>query len=142
MDGHFCPKTAVAKPLRVDETSIGHIQGIVKVVQEGSFVGVVAETEWAAIQAAKALKVSWSKPETKMPANRAEVDKYLTEVTPIRDITPTKRGNVDNAFSQAVKTMEATYHWPFQLHGRRFPPVLLRMSKGIRSAFGPGRKGR
>src|SRR6266568_3764199 len=66
------PHTAVAKPLRVDQSSIAHIPGVVKVVQEGSFVGVVAETEWAAIQAARALKVTWSNPETKMPANREE----------------------------------------------------------------------
>ena len=135
------PKTAVAKPLRVDETSIGDIQGIVKVVQEGSFVGVVAETEWAAIQAAKALKVSWSKPETKMPANRAEVDKYLTEVKPIRDITPTKRGNVDNAFSQAVKTMEATYHWPFQLHGMMLPSCAVADVQGNKVSIWTGAQG-
>ena len=40
-----------SKPLSVDESSITNIPGIVKVVQEGGFVGVVAQTEWAAIQA-------------------------------------------------------------------------------------------
>src|SRR5258706_88720 len=44
------------------------IPGLVKGVQEGSFVGVVCATEWAAIKAAKALKVTWSEPATKMPA--------------------------------------------------------------------------
>jgi CO/xanthine dehydrogenase Mo-binding subunit len=68
------PYTAVAKPLKVDESSIAHIPGVVKIVQEGSFVGVVAETEWAAIQAAKALRVAWSKPQTQMPATREAVD--------------------------------------------------------------------
>ena len=63
------PSSAVAKPLKVDESSIAHIRGVVKVVQEGSFVGVVAETEWAAIQAAKALKaVSYT--HLTLPTNR------------------------------------------------------------------------
>ena len=64
------PPAVNSKPASVDESSIAHIPGVVKVVQEGSFVGVVAQTEWGAIQAAKALKVTWSAPGTKLPANR------------------------------------------------------------------------
>src|SRR5881296_1721670 len=56
------PPVVNSKPLSVDEGSIKHIAGVVKIVQEGSFLGVVAETEWAAIQAARALKVTWSPP--------------------------------------------------------------------------------
>jgi len=51
------PPTVNTKPASGDESSIKDIAGVVKVVQEGSFLGVVAQTEWAAIQAAKALKV-------------------------------------------------------------------------------------
>ena len=43
------PATVLSKPVSVDEASIRHIAGVVKVVREGSFVGVVAQTEWAAI---------------------------------------------------------------------------------------------
>jgi len=135
------PSTAVAKPLSVDQSSIAHIPGIVKIVQEGSFVGVVAETEWAAIQAAKALKVAWSKPETKMPANRAEVDKYLTDVQPFRDVTPTKRGDVDKAFVQAAKIIEATYHWPFQLHGMMLPSCAVADVEGSKVSIWTGAQG-
>lgn len=119
------PHTAVAKPLEVDETSIAHIPGVVKVVREGSFVGVVAETEWAAIQAAKTLKVTWSKPQTQMPANREAVDAYLTNTKPVRERTTVKRGGVDSAFSQAAKMMQATYHWPFQNHGMMLPSCAI-----------------
>ena len=56
------PPVVNSKPSSIDEDSIQHISGVVKVVQEGSFVGVVAKTNWAAIQAAKALKVTWSAP--------------------------------------------------------------------------------
>lgn len=36
------------------------LPGFVKVVKEGNFLGVVAETQWGAIQAARSLKVTWS----------------------------------------------------------------------------------
>ena len=135
------PFTVVAKPSSVDESSIAHIPGVVKVVQEGSFVGVVAETEWAAIQAAQALKVTWSTPETKMPANREAVDAYLTDTKPVRELTPVKKGDVDTAFSQASKTISATYHWPFQNHGMMGPPCAIADVRGDKATIWTGAQG-
>jgi nicotinate dehydrogenase subunit B len=135
------PVMPVAKPLSVDESSISHIPGVVKVVQEGSFVGVVAQTEWAAIQAARTLKVTWSKPQTEMPANRAAVDKYLTDIKPVRDITPVKKGDVDAAFSKSAKTIEATYHWPFQLHGMMLPSCAVADVQGNKATIWTGAQG-
>ena len=135
------PYTAVAKPLKVDQSSIAHIPGVVKVVQEGSFVGVVAETEWAAIQAAKALKVTWSKPQTQMPANREAVDTYLTDTKPVRELTATKRGDVDAAFSQASKTLNATYRWPFQNHGMMLPSCAVADVRGDKATIWTGAQG-
>jgi CO/xanthine dehydrogenase Mo-binding subunit len=135
------PYAAVAKPLKVDESSIAHIPGVVKVVQQGTFVGVVAETEWAAIQAAKALKVTWSKPQTQMPANREAVDTYLTDTKPVRELTAVKRGDVDAAFSHASKTMQATYHWPFQNHGMMLPSCAIADVQGNKAAIWTGAQG-
>ncbi len=135
------PNTAVAKPLKVDESSIAHIPGVVKVVQEGSFVGVVAETEWAAIQAAKALKVTWSNAETKIPADRHEVDRYLTDTKPVRELSTNKKGNVDTAFSQAARTVEATYHWPFQNHGMMLPSCAVADVRGDKATIWTGAQG-
>jgi nicotinate dehydrogenase subunit B len=111
------PAVVNSKPSSVDESSIQHIPGIVKVVQEGSFVGVVANTEWSAIQAAKALKVTWSTPTTKLPADRDELYAYLKNTKSFKDQVVANKGNPDSAFAQASKTFEATYRWPFQLHG-------------------------
>jgi len=135
------PYTAVAKPLKVDESSIAHVPGVIRVVQQGSFVGVVAETEWAAIQAAKALKVTWSKPQTQMPANREAVDTYLTDTKPVRELTAVKRGDVDAAFSHASKTMQATYHWPFQNHGMMLPSCAIADVQGNKAAIWTGAQG-
>jgi len=72
------PPVINTAPASIDEDSVKDIPGLVKIVREGSFVGVVAKTEWAAIQAAQKLKVTWEKPPFQLPANREELDKYLT----------------------------------------------------------------
>ena len=115
------PPTITSKPTSIDESSVKNIPGIVKVVQEESFVGVVATTEWAAIRAARALKVTWSEPVTKMPASAEAVYAYLKNTKSFRDQVPVNKGNPDAALSQANKTFEAAYHWPFQLHGMLGP---------------------
>lgn len=135
------PNTAVAKPLKVDESSIAHIPGVVKVVQEGSFVGVVAKTEWEAIRAAKTLKVTWSTPQTRMPANREEVDTYLTQTKPVRDFSGKPRGDADAAFAKAAKILEATYHWPFQNHGMMMPPCAVADVQGDKATVWTGAQG-
>ena len=61
-----------------------NIPGIVKIVREGSFVGVVAQTEWAAIQAAKLSRSPGRLRETKLPANSDEVFDYLEEHQELR----------------------------------------------------------
>jgi len=111
------PPVVNSKPLSVNEDSVRHIPGLVKVVQEGSFVGVVAETEWSAIQAAKALKVTWSEPATKLPANPDELYAYLKNTKSFRDQVAVNKGDPAAAISQASRSFEATYRWPFQLHG-------------------------
>jgi CO/xanthine dehydrogenase Mo-binding subunit len=115
------PATVNTKAANVDESSIKNIPGIVKVVQDGGFVGVVAQTEWAAIQAAKKLKVTWSTPERNYPSTRDEVFAYLRETKSARDQNVVTRGNSDAAMAQAAKPFEATYYWPFQIHGMLGP---------------------
>jgi nicotinate dehydrogenase subunit B len=120
------PPTVVSKPASIDEDSIKNIPGIVKVVHEGAFVGVVAQTEWAAIQASKALKVTWSTPETKMPANADAVYDYLKNTKGFAQRPGMQpRGDVDAALAQASKTFEQTYRWPFQMHGMLAPSAAI-----------------
>jgi len=115
------PPTITSKPASVDENSVKNIPGFVKVVQEGSFLGVVCTTEWAAIKAAKALQVTWTEPQTKMPAGSDEVFAYLQNTKSLRDQVTVNRGDPEAALSKAGKTYEATYRWPFQMHGMMGP---------------------
>jgi len=135
------PATSLSMPTNVDESSIRNIPGVVKVVREGSFVGVVAETEWAAIQAARALKVTWSEPTLKMPSGPDEVFDYLKNTKSFKENIVTNRGNLDAAFSQAHKVLEATYYWPFQLHGMMGPPCAVADVRGDRATIWAGTQG-
>jgi nicotinate dehydrogenase subunit B len=135
------PATVLSKPASVDKSSVRGIPGVVKVVQEGSFVGVVAETEWAAIQAARALKVTWSTPVAKMPATADEVDSYLTNTKSFVDTVVVNRGDADAAISAASKTFEATYHWPFQNHGMMGPSCAVADFRGDKVTIWTGAQG-
>jgi nicotinate dehydrogenase subunit B len=54
------PLAIGARLENVDESSVTDVPGLVAVVRERDFLGVVATTEWGAIQAARKLKVTWS----------------------------------------------------------------------------------
>jgi CO/xanthine dehydrogenase Mo-binding subunit len=115
------PPTITSTPASIDDSAVKNIPGFLRVVQEGSFVGVVCRTEWAAINAAKALKVTWSQPSTKMPSSPDEVFAYIKNTKSLRDQATVNKGNPETALPQAARTYEATYRWPFQMHGMMGP---------------------
>jgi CO/xanthine dehydrogenase Mo-binding subunit len=135
------PATSLSAPASVDESSIKNIPGVVKVVREGTFVGVVAETEWAAIQAAQTLKVSWSEPTLKMMSGPNEVFDYLKNTKSFKDNVVTNRGNLDAGFPKTQKKYEATYYWPFQLHGMMGPPCAVADVQGDKATIWTGTQG-
>jgi len=135
------PAVVNTKPVSVDESSIAHIPDVVKVVQEGSFVGVVAKTESGAIQAARALKVNWSTPTTKLPANNDELYSYLKNTKSFSERVVADKGKLEAAFSAAARTFEATYHWPFQLHGMIGPSCAVADVQGDKVTIWAGSQG-
>src|SRR5881398_4090366 len=52
-----------------------------------------------------------------MPASSEEVFSILKNTKSLRDQVPVNKGNPESALAQASKKYEATYRWPFQLHG-------------------------
>jgi len=109
-------------------------------VREGSFVGVVAQTEWAAIQAAKALKVTWAEPAKKLQTPE-EVDEYLKTAKSSRDLKAVDKGNVEVALAQSGKKFEAAYHWPFQMHGMMGPSCAVADVRGDKVTVWTGAQG-
>ncbi|MGE3533045.1 MAG: molybdopterin cofactor-binding domain-containing protein [Steroidobacteraceae bacterium] len=107
------PSAAGAVPLNVDETSIQDFAA--RVVRKGNLIGVVAEKEWNAVQAAKALKVTWSEVPDAFPNQGSLYDVLRKAPATLRKV-PTDKGNIEDVFSKAAHVMEAEYEWPFQSH--------------------------
>ena len=135
------PPVINTEPVSIDQDSIKGIAGIVMIAREGKFVGVVAKTEWAAIKAAQALKVTWSKPTSKVPANPEELFNYLKTTKPARTTKPVDKGNAATALSQAKKTYQATFRWPFQMHGMIGPSCAIADVKGDKATIWSGPQG-
>ena len=99
----------------VDEGSVRGVKGLTKVVRVGNFLAVVAETEWASIKAARALKAAWS-PWEGLPDMTAL---YQTvRATPVaKDEITINAGDPKGALAKAVKTLKATYEFAIHTHG-------------------------
>ena len=134
------PPVINTEPVSIDQDSIKGIPGVVMVAREGKFVGVVAKTEWGAIKAAQALKVTWSKPTSKVPATPDELFDYLKNTKPARTLKPVEKGNVASALSQG-KSYQATYRWPFQMHGMIGPSCAIADVKGDKATIWSGPQG-
>jgi len=98
----------------VDEASVRQISGLVKVVVRNNFVGVIAEKQWQAVQAARRLKVNWS-PGQGLPAQKTFYDSMRK--LPSRDALMVDSKDVERQFSAARTVVRATYSYPFQTHG-------------------------
>jgi nicotinate dehydrogenase subunit B len=113
------PPIAGAMPVKVDESSIKDIPGA-QVVFDKGFLGVVADREWDAIQAARKLKVEWSNSAPPFPDAAALYDHIRK--APVRKREESRPvGNTDEAFRTAPRVVEAEYEWPFQSHASMGP---------------------
>jgi nicotinate dehydrogenase subunit B len=98
-----------------DEGSVSSVAGLVKVVRKGNFLGVVAEREEQAIEAARLLKVEWTGGRT-LP-DYQDLYQTVRGAKLIQTEVVTNAGDVDSALANAARVLEATYTYPFQLHG-------------------------
>jgi len=114
------PSGVGATFVSVDEDAAKVIPGYVKAVVKGNFVGVVAENEWAAIQAAKAVKITWSEPKQAFP-DQKDLYAYMRSAKVKASKETAKRGDAVAALSNAAKKLEASYEFPFQSHATMGP---------------------
>ncbi len=97
----------------VDESSIAHIPGIRAVVVIRDFVGIVADREENAEQAALALQVRWKAWPGLTDLSDVEHALRNNPATPRRLVD---EGDVDHALDTAQVSMTRTYIWPYQMH--------------------------
>ncbi len=108
------PPAVGATVVSVDEASVRGIKGLVKVVVLKNFVGVVAEKQMQAIQAASELKVVWTGG-IGLPAQELFYD-YMRK-QPSRDVLMVDSQDVDQKVAGAAAVLKATYSHPYQSHG-------------------------
>ncbi|WP_425468722.1 molybdopterin cofactor-binding domain-containing protein [Pigmentiphaga aceris] len=98
--------------LDVDEASVANLPGIVKIVRQGDFVGIVAEREEQAIRAARQLKLRWA-PIPPAPDLSDLAQALRTAPSTLRPLT--EQGNVDAALADGTE-LACDYLWPYQMH--------------------------
>jgi CO/xanthine dehydrogenase Mo-binding subunit len=92
------PPQARAHLISLDDRAARAIEGVVDVVREGDFVGVVAEHAWQARQAVEALVAAWSEP-TPLP----DIERWLTMRADF---------GVNTALAAAQVSIDAVYELP------------------------------
>src|SRR6202047_2131968 len=108
------PPAVGATVVSVDESSVRGVPGLVKVVVRKNFVGVVAEKQMQAAEAAGQLKVVWTSG-IALPAQQDFYD-YIRK-QPSRDLLMVDSQDVDQKLTQAATVLKATYCHPYQAHG-------------------------
>src|SRR6266404_7526425 len=98
------PPVAGAVPLAVDEGSVRDIPGV-RVVHDKGFLGIVAEREWDAVQAAERLAVTWSEPAPPFPENAA-LYQHIRQAPVTKREVPVSTGEIDPAFAHAARVVE------------------------------------
>ncbi len=99
--------------LGVDEASIAHLPGIVRLVVIADFIGVVAEREEQAQAAVATLRCDWA-PYTPL-APLDDLAQALSAHPSIARVV-LQHGEVDAALTGAAQRLDRDYVWPYQLH--------------------------
>jgi nicotinate dehydrogenase subunit B len=116
-----------ASLISVDRDSVADVPGLVAVVVEGDFVGVVAAREEHAELAMNRLKVEWRAPPHISDLNTPEA---ATRANASAARTLADRGDVDASASATRDRLQRTYNWPYQMHGSIGPSCAV-------AEFGP-----
>ncbi|WP_291645989.1 molybdopterin cofactor-binding domain-containing protein [Bosea sp. (in: a-proteobacteria)] len=107
--GDFVGRSLIA----VDRDSLAGIPGIRALVVEGDFIGIVAEREEQAAEAALALKAEWR---SFTPPDLSDVAQAL-RTHPSTPRLLVDEGDVETALGKLEKRLDRTYVWPYHMHG-------------------------
>jgi nicotinate dehydrogenase subunit B len=103
----------------LDDSACSKIEGFVQTVRSGNFLSVVAKTEWGAIKAARALKVTWTSAQT-LPDQATVFDYWRKQPLAKEEMTQTV-GDAKAALEKATKRVKASYEFAVQTHASLGP---------------------
>jgi len=112
------PPAIGAKLASVDESSVKNLAGV-QVVRIKDFLAVVAEDEWTAVRAARALKAKWGAG-SRLPEQAKFVQALRTDPSITNQDLVTKGAPV-TPLPQNAKMLTASYFWPMQSHASLGP---------------------
>jgi nicotinate dehydrogenase subunit B len=98
--------------VRLDTAGAQKLPGVVKIVRDGRFIGVIAEREYQAITASRMLAAvaQWEE----RPTLPAQADLYKSvQSAPSQDFVILERGLLSGS---GLRTVAATYRRPYQMH--------------------------
>lgn len=108
-----------AKLAEVDEASIRDIPGA-RIVRRDNFLAVVADDEWDAVRAMRALKARWT--EVSTAGAHDGVRDWLRAGPFVGDEVISKKGDAATVIAAAAgPKLAGTYYWPLQSHGSMGP---------------------
>jgi nicotinate dehydrogenase subunit B len=113
----------------VDRDSLAGIPGIRTVMVEGDFVGIVAEREEYAVEAAHKLKVTWKAWRTR--TGLGDINTAL-RAYPAKERRLVNQGDVDAALKSATTRLDCSYVWPYQMHASIGPSCAVADATGER----------
>ena len=98
-----------------DASEAEKIKGVVKVLQVPQGVAVLANSTWAALQAQRAIKVTWDDSKAEKRSTSDIVAAYKAKLdTP--GISARKDGDVEAGFKSAAKVVEVDFEFPYLAH--------------------------
>ncbi|HEY1760062.1 MAG TPA: molybdopterin cofactor-binding domain-containing protein [Bryobacteraceae bacterium] len=112
---------AGAKVISVDEGSIRGIAGA-RMLRKGDFIGVVAENEWDAVQAASKLKVVWDTAPTLPGSDRLHEQMRAAKT---QDNVVTSKGDAAAVLTGAMHVATQICRGPYQSHAPFAPNCAL-----------------
>jgi isoquinoline 1-oxidoreductase beta subunit len=86
-----------------------------------SGVAIIAKNTWAAFQARKLLQVVWDESNASKDSTTELAARAKEHAKTFPSSTEINIGNVDRAFTNAAKTIEAFYEYPFVAHANMEP---------------------
>ena len=120
------PPALGAKLESVDEASVKDVAGLVQIVREGNFLGVVAQSEWGAIKAARQLQATWSKAETLPDEDKLWEHVRATKI--VKDDVTSNVGDTSAALAGG-KSLKASYDFAIHTHGSIGPSCAIAQFK-------------
>jgi nicotinate dehydrogenase subunit B len=98
----------------VDESAARQVNGFVQTVRKGDFVAVVARNEWAAVKAARAIRVNWTAG-TGLPDQATVFQTWRQRPVAKEEVTQNV-GDAKSALGGSAKRIKATYDFAVQTH--------------------------